>query len=207
MPSIPISGQSFPSAAGMAVRARDLNRMGDASFQNSQFPGSSGGRFPGGTIINPSTATGGGSAKTIFPAWYPFFTTNSGTTYANFFTGTVGGILPSNIFTPVALTASVVNYLWLACTATAGLITAATITTGTTYPTLAASTSAAAPTSFNIPIAIADLTGAKPLIFNIVGFGNIWCQPYVTVFDTINTGALLTAPFTPWFNWEWGAGN
>ena len=142
------------------------------------------------------------------PPWFPFLTQDgSGNWQANFLPGTIGGILPGNMFTALALTQNAVNYVYAAMTAVGGVVTAATLTASTSYPTLAAATSGAAPTSFNIPIGIFDLTGATPSVSNIVGFGNIWAQPYVTVFDTINTGSPLTAPFTPWFNWEWGAGD
>lgn len=147
-------------------------------------------------------ATGGVSA----PApWLPFLTQDvSGNYQANFFQGTAGGILPSGL-TGIALTQSAINYLYLAMTASAGVVTGATITASVSYPALAPATSATPPATFNIPVAIFDLTPTKPVATNIVGFGNIWAQPYVTILDTINTGALLTAPFTPWFNWEWGA--
>lgn len=114
--------------------------------------------------------------------------------------------MPSNAWGPFTLTQSAVNYIWLACTATAGLITGATVTVGSSAPSLAANTSASPPTSFNILLAIVDLTGSNTNFNNVVGYGNIWTQPYVAFFDTINTGAILTAPFTPWYNWEWGAG-
>ena len=147
-------------------------------------------------------------AATIYPPWFPFWTQDgSGNYQANFYAGTVGGIVPSNMFTPVALTQNQVNYLYLACTASGGIITAATITASTTYPTIAASTSGAPPTSFNIPIGIFDLTGSAPVLHNIVGFGNIWVQPYVSLLTTAVSPTVLSAPFTVTYNWEWGAGN
>ena len=163
-------------------------------------------RHPGGMIfLNNGQAA---SAVTLYPPWWPFSTQDgSGNYQANFYAGSIGGVLPSNMFSPVALTQSMVNYVYAQMTASAGAITGATIAASTTYPTPSSPNSGSAPTSFNIPLGIFDLTGTLPALHNLVGFGNIWCQPYVTVFDTINTGVPLTAPFTPWFNWEWGAGD
>jgi hypothetical protein len=204
----PISGQSKDWAAGERIRALGLNRIGDSNAQNvGVFPGAFdyGGRFPGGTIRVPNSA--GSAPPVLYPPWWPFVTGSAGSYSANFYAGTVGGIVPSNMFSAVALTASSVNYLYLAVTASGGIVTGATITASTTYPTLAASNSGSPPTSFNIPIAIFDLTGSAPVVHNIVGFGNIWVQPYVSLLTTNSTGALLTAPFTVSYNWEWGAGN
>ena len=204
----PISGQAKDWAAGERIRALALNRIGDAAAQNQGiFPGAFdyGGRFPGGTVRIPNSAGSAAASTTIFPPWYPFLDQDmSGNYQANFFPGTAGGILTSNGYTAIALTQSQVNYLYLAMTAAGGVVTGATLTASTTYPAAAASTASSPPTAFNLAIAIADLTGT-PAITNVVGFGNIWAQPFVAYFDTINTGLLLTAPFTPWYNWEWGA--
>jgi hypothetical protein len=141
-----------------------------------------------------------------FPPWFPFFTTDgSGNLQGNFFPGTIGGVLPGNISTPLTLNQAVTNYIWAACTASNGAVTAVTLTVGTSWPTLASPTSGSPPTSFNIPIAI--VTPSTTIFDNVVGFGNIWAQPYVALLDTINTGALTTAPFTPWYNWQWGGGD
>ena len=107
---------------------------------------------------------------------------------------------------PLALTSGQVNYVYLMMTASGANITGAMLAASTTYPTIAAANSGSPPASFNIPICIVDLTQASPVPYNLVGYGNIWAQPYAALFDTINTGSLLTAPFTPWYNWEWGAG-
>lgn len=132
----------------------------------------------------------------------------SGNYQANFYPGTIGGLVPGNIFSSLALNQGQANYVYAAMTATAGLVTGATLAASTTAPALAGTTSGSAPTSFNVLIGIFNPAASpSPSLFNVVGFGNIWCQPYVTELDTINTGALLTAPFTPSYNWEWGAGN
>jgi hypothetical protein len=152
----------------------------------------------------PPPSTGG---ATIAPGpWYPFTTKDgSGNYLANFYAGTIGGVLPTNMMDSISLTQNAKNYLYLEVTASGGVVTGATIAASTSYPTLAAANSGTPPTSFNVPIAIFDLSQTPVAIANIVGYGNIWAQPYIALFDTINTGALLTAPFTPWYNWEWGA--
>lgn len=204
----PVSGQMKVFERGDHLRAATVNRMGDNAAENlGIFPGAFdyGGRFPGGTVRIPSPQLSA-TKTTVYPPWWPYYTQGSGNFYANFYPGTVGGLVPSNMFTPLLLTASSKNYVYAQVTATGGVVTGCTLAVSTTYPTLASATSGNAPTSFNVPIAIFDLSGSTPAAFNLVGFGNIWCEPYVTVFDTINTGAPLTAPFTPWFNWQWGAG-
>jgi hypothetical protein len=207
----PISGQSKAAWAGERLRALRINRMDDADTANVLAllsMGFFGGRFPGGNVLVAIPGSSAAGAATIYPPWYPFETQDgSGNYQANFYAGTVGGIVPTNMFTPVALTQNQVNYLYLACTASGGIITAATITASTTYPTIAASTSAAPPTSFNIPIGIFDLTGVSPVMHNIVGYGNIWVQPYVSLLTTAVSPTVLSAPFTVSYNWEWGAGN
>ena len=209
----PISGQSKDWAAGERLRVLALNRIGDSNAQNvGVFPGAFdyGGRFPGGTVRIPNAAGGSAAAaKTIFPPWYPVLSQDPGTGDYEiiFFPGTIAGVLPTNISSVFTLTASSVNYIWATCTASAGVVTSVTLNQGTSYPTLAASTTGSPPTSFNIPLVICDLTQSPPLAFNLPGFGNIWAQPYVTLYDTVNTGALLTAPFTTHYNWEWGAGD
>lgn len=206
----PVNGQEQNLYPGQPVRASLFNRLYDSGQENQGvFPGpfDYGGRFPGGTVRIPNSSGSSAASKTTPAPWTPFFTQDgSGNYYANFYPGTVGGIVPSNMFSAITLTQGDVNYLYLEVTASAGTVTAATIAASTTYPTLASPVSGSAPTSFNVPIGIFDLTQSPPKCYNVVGFGNIWCQPYVTVFDTINTGAPLKAPFTPWFNWEWGAG-
>lgn len=210
MPTNPISGQAGPIRPGGLIYARDLNRVGDSLWQNLMVAGANaaGGRFAGGSFIYPIAPPGGGGAPavSIKPPWYPFLTQDmSGNYEANFFPGTIAGLLATGWNAPLALTQSAVNYIYLACTATGPNITGATLTASTSYPALAGANSGSAPASFNIPLAIADLTGTASIV-NVAGFGNIWAQPYAALFDTINTGALLTAPFTVWYNWEWGAG-
>jgi hypothetical protein len=159
------------------------------------------------TIALPRIVGGSGSTA-VNPPWFPFTTQDvHGNYQANFYAGTVGGIVPSNMFSPVSLTQGVTNYLYLACTASGGIITGATITASTSAPTIAASTSGAPPTSFNVPIGIFNLSGAAPVLNNVVGFGNIWVQPYVSLLTTAATPTVLTSPFTVTYNWAWGAGN
>src|SRR5208282_4303094 len=114
----PISGQSKDWAAGERIRALGLNRIGDSNAQNvGVFPGAFdyGGRFPGGTIRVPNSSAPPAAATTILPPWFPFSTQDiSGNFLANFYAGTIGGIIPANMFTPVALTQKMVNYLYLA---------------------------------------------------------------------------------------------
>ena len=209
MPANPISGQTQPLRRGdPSPGARDYNRLGDALFGlPGVFPSpfGYGGRFPGGDLFVPLQQKGGGgsAAVTIYPPWYPFFTTVMGAQAANFYPGTIGGLLPTNMFSALALDQTNPNYVYAAMTASGGNLTGATLTASTTYPTIAAATSASPPTSFNIPIGI--FTVPTNVASNIIGFGNIWVQPFVVLLDTINTGALLTAPFTPWYNWEFGA--
>ena len=210
MPSNPLSGQSRDLRPGGLIYARDLNRVGDALYQHSlvMAAGAAGARGPGGTFTYPLSSAGGGGAPaaTIQPPWYPFLTQDiHGNEQANFQPGTVAGLMATGWNTPLALTQSAVNYIYLAMTASGPNITGATLTAATAYPAIAAAVSGAAPSAFVIPVAIADLTGT-PTIKNVVGFGNIWAQPYAALFDTINTAAPLTPPFTVWYNWEWGAG-
>lgn len=143
------------------------------------------------------------TVSTAFPPWFPFFSLSGPTALANFFPGTIGGLLPTNIFTPLSIDQVADNYLYAQMTASAGNLTGCTLASSTTYPTLAAATSASPPTTFNIPLAIFQVPSNNAI--NLVGFGNIWVQPAIIFFDTINTGALTTAPFTPWYNWTWGA--
>jgi len=209
----PISGQSKGPALGqylgrIALAGIRVQRDDDADTLNLSTlltMGLYGGRFPGGSVLIATPAPAAAAGALPIP-WQPFFTQdNSGNYQANFYPGTVGGILPAGI-TGIALTQGQVNYVYLAMTAGAGRVTGATPTASTTYPSLAASASGSPPTAFNIPLGIFDLTQSPPKSFNIVGFGNIWCQPFVTLFTTINTGSLLQAPFTPSYNWEWGGG-
>ncbi len=210
----PISGQAKSPNLGqysraIALSALRVNRDGDADTQALgvlMTGGLYGGKFPGGMVFL-NNGGGGSGAATIFPPWFPFSTQDgSGNYEANFYPGTIGGVLPTNAFTPVALTQSVLNYLYAAMTASAGVVTAATITASTSYPALASANSGSPPTSFNIPLGTFDLTGT-PILYNLVGFGNIWAQPYVTSYATAGSPTVLSAPFTVSYNWEWGAGN
>lgn len=209
-----LAGERKSFQAGRPIFAIDLNRLADGDWQNQSAnpaPFTYGGRFPGGSLVIPipSPPAAGTPSVSVKPPWFPFYTNDpiTGDFQGNFIPGTIGGLLASNLFTALTLDQTQANYVWAAMTATAGVVTGATLTVNTTYPTLAASTSGSAPTAFNVPIGIFDPSQSPATFFNIVGFGNIWCQPYVTELDTIGTGALLTAPFTPSYNWEWGAGN
>ena len=204
----PISGQSKDWAAGERLRALALNRIGDSAAQNvGIFPGAFdyGGRFPGGTIRVPNSTGGSAAAAATNPPWAAYLTQDmSGDYQGNFYPGTIGGIVPSNIFSPLTLTQAQVNYAFVNCMAAAGLLTSASLSASTTYPTLAGSNPSTPPTSFIVPVGIFDLTASPAKPWNIVGFGNIWVQPFVTLLSTAPTGALLTAPFIPSYNWEWG---
>ncbi len=201
-------GQNFRSVWTAAFYNRLTEFMERSSKVTISGPGYASNSKGGITISLPRTKAGGGAATTAPAPWVPFITVVAGVSKANFYPGTIAGLIPSNMFTPLSLTASVVNYVYAQVTATAGVVTGATLAVSTTYPTAPApATSGTPPTTFNIPIAIFDLSQTPSVASNIVGFGNIWAQPFVTILDTINTGALLTAPFTPWFSWQWGAGN
>lgn len=209
MPASPTSGQNRPLRRGDPISARGLNRVADALWRNLQAPTSApGGSFPGGSFTFPPLALpgSGAPAKTIYPPLYPFLTKDGmGNFVGNFWPGTVAGILPTNIRSALALTQSQTNYAYAAMTASGANITGAAVTISTTYPTLAAATASNPPTAFNIPLAIFDLaTAGSEVALNVAGFGNIWVSPMAFLFDTINTGSLLTAPFTPWYNWIWG---
>ena len=159
-------------------------------------------------IALPKPTAPAAAGGTITAPWVPFTTQdNAGNYQANFYPGTIGGILPGNMFTALALAQSAVNYLYLAVTSSGGIVTGATITASTTYPAIAASNSGSPPASFNVPVGIFDLTKTSPVLSNIVGYGNIWVQPYVSLLTTNSSASLLTAAFTPSYNWLWGAGD
>jgi|SRR5580693_753382 hypothetical protein len=207
----PIQGEIKSAYPGSPISALDANRQQDAAWQNGAVfprPFGYGGRYPGGAVDVPIAQGGATSAATtLYPPWYPFFTQDgSGNYQANFYPGTLGGIVATNTFTPITLTQSDLNYVYAEVSASSAVVTSVTLAASTTYPTLAGSNSGSPPTSFNVPIGIFDLSQSPPKAYNIVGFGNIWLQPIVTLWDTVNTGALLTAPFTGHYNWEWGAG-
>lgn len=198
-------GQSF-RAVWTAAFYNEIREFMRSSKLTISGPGWSAAGRNGTSIAFPRQKPGTGGGVSVMPPWFPTTTGTSGSYTASFAPGTVGGIVPSNMFSAIALTQNQKNYLYLSVTAAAGVITGSTITASTTYPTLAASNTGSPPSSFIIPVAIFDLTATKPAAYNIVGFGNIWVQPFISLWDTINTGALLTAPFTGHYNWEWGAG-
>src|SRR5580704_4138170 len=74
----------------------------------------------------PST---GGSGTTVNPPWLPFTSQDDDGNYqANFYPGTLGGIVASNIFTPLSLIQSAINYVSASISASGGVVTAVSLT-------------------------------------------------------------------------------
>jgi hypothetical protein len=124
----------------------------------------------GGTTMS-ITAVGGSSVPTLLPFDMTIATASSppNNYEIKVAAGTVNGVVPSNIFTPLDLGVSTLDsvtiYVGLAVTATSGQIQSVTITKSTTTFANQTPTASTPPASFTIPMGL--ITGGK--VYNLLG--------------------------------------
>jgi hypothetical protein len=151
-------------------------------------------RSSGGYSLNVS---GGGPTAPAKSPWDQIVTSQiSGTITFRFQPGSVGGVMPSNIFTDFTAQASGTKWFWVEATTTAGSVSSCTINSGTTQPAMATAAADSPPSSFKVLVSVS----VEGVYFNLLK-KSISAVP-VESYRTSRTGAgPFELPYTSYWNW------
>jgi hypothetical protein len=183
---------------GQQITADMINNIID-NIRECQLQSVVGGLFrrgAGGTTI---TVRQQQQEQTLCP-FTPIATAiSSGGYKVSFSAGTVNGILPTNMFSPiVGVTTSSVNYFYLKCGSDGKLLTTAVIEKDTTIRTPQASNIDTAPTEFNILIAYMTTAGKA---FTTIACDNLTARIYPTIQQDNVTYVAGERNFKQYYSW------
>jgi hypothetical protein len=185
---------------GQLITADMINNIID-SIRECQLQSVVGGVFRrgvGGTTITVSPAKGGGGVATTCP-FDITATATAGGYEVSFATGTVNGILPTNMFIPLTgVTTSSTNYFYLKCDSDGKLLTSATIEKDTTIRTPQASNADTAPAQLNI--LIGGLTTAG-ITFKSLPCENITAKVYPSIQEDNVSYVAGARNFKQYYTW------
>jgi len=193
---------------GQPITAELFNNMIDAirECQLNSVVGSGGTvatfkRGPGGTTISINSTQGGGGGGAIAQTC-PFditATVVTGGYEVSFLAGTVNGILPTNMFSPLTgVTTASINYFYLKCESDGKLITSAVIEKDTSVRTPQASNIDSAPPELNILIGYMTTAGE---VFKTLPCQNITARIYPTIQEDNVTYVGGERNFKQYYNW------
>lgn len=112
--------------------------------------------------------------------------------------GTIGGILPSDMFADQAYTGSGTEYIYLDCSVTANAVSSATITIASSAPTLGiAPVSGSFPTSFNWLLGI-----IQDGVFAMLHNENLAADPVERYQTAKASPTALAEPFDRWYSFD-----
>lgn len=147
---------------GQVITAEKLNAMIDA-LNECRLTAVVGGQFSrgnGGTTITIQKARGGTPAQGVICPFDITLSPVTGGFIASFSAGTINGVLPTNIFTPLTnITTSANTYYYLKNTTDGKVITNCVLEKDTSLRTPAQPTADTAPTEFNIMIGYTTTAG------------------------------------------------
>jgi hypothetical protein len=150
---------------------------------------------PGGSSLVVSG--GGGPTAPVKSPWDQSVSSQTTTTITfKFQPGSVGGVMPSNIFTDFTAPVSGTTWFWVEATTTAGSVSSCTISSGSTQPAPGTAAADAPPSSFKVLIGVS----VNGTYFNVLK-KNISAVP-VESYRTSRTGAgPFELPYTSYWNW------
>jgi hypothetical protein len=154
-------------------------------------------RGPGGTTITVPPSKGGATAQ-ICP-FDPTVTAVTSGYQVSLSAGTINGILPTNMFSPLTgVTTASVNYFYIKCTSDGKLLTSAVIEKDTSVRTPQASNADTAPTTVNVLIAYMTTAGVA---VKTIPCSNITARVFPTIQEDNVTYVAGERNFKQYYNW------
>jgi hypothetical protein len=186
---------------GEPITAEMINGIVDAirEAQVSSVVGGTFKRSSGGTTISVATPKGvAGASSTICP-FDPTVTATTSGYQVSFSAGTINGILPTNIFSPLTgVTTASKNYFYIKCTSDGKLLTSAVIEKDTSVRTPQASNADTAPTTVNVLIAYMTTAGVA---VKTIPCSNITARIFPTIQEDNVTYVAGERNFKQYYNW------
>ena len=189
--------------AGEPITAEMINGIVDAirEGQVSSVVGGTFRRTSGGTTISintPPRSTSAVAPATLCPFTPTAVAVTSGFN-VSFSVGTINGMLPTNMFSPITgVTTSGRSYFYLKCDTNGKLITSAVIEQDTSVRTPQASVADAAPALFNILIATMTTSGE---ISTTIACANLSATAVPSVQEDNVTYVAGERNFKQYYNW------
>jgi len=188
---------------GEKITADMINGIVD-SIRESQVNSVVGGTFKrsaGGTTISINTPkkTTNTASPTICP-FTPSATAVTGGYEVSFSIGTVNGILPTNMFSPLTgVTTSARTYFYVKCTSDGKSVSTAILEKDTSIRTPFASTIDTAPTTLNILIATMATSGD---LVTSIACENLSAKVVPTIQEDNSAFVVGERNFKQYYNWE-----
>lgn len=191
---------------GQKITAQLFNNIIDAirECQINSVVGSGGTvatfkRGPGGTTVSINSKRTGISSASVCP-FDITATVATGGYNVSFSAGTINGILPSNIFSPLTgVTTASVNYFYIKCTSDGKLLSSAIIEKDTTIRTPQASSIDTAPTTLNVLIGYMTTAGVA---VKTIPCSNISTKVVPTIQEDNSAFVVGERNFKQYYNWE-----
>jgi hypothetical protein len=188
---------------GEKITADMINGIVD-SIRESQVNSVVGGTFKrsaGGTTISISAPPKSASVvapPTICP-FDPQVTSTTSGYEVSFSAGTINGILPTNMFSPLTgVSTSGITYFYIKCTTDGKLLTTAVIEKSTSVRTPQASNADTAPTTLNVLIGYMTTAGTAA---KTIPCSNITARVFPTIQENNVTFVAGQRNFKQYYNW------
>lgn len=188
-------------AKGQAVTAEKMNSIIDA-LNEARLTSVVGGQFSrglGGTTI---TVTSPRSQPNVVATVCPFEPTATAVTSGfnvSFSAGTINGILPTNMFSPITgVTTAGRSYFYIKCATDGKLLTTAVIEKDTSVRTPQASNSDTAPNELNVLIGYMTTDG---IAVKTIPCSNIVARVFPTIQEDNVTYVAGERNFKQYYNW------
>lgn len=186
---------------GQPITSEKMNSIIDA-LNEARLTSVVGGQFSrglGGTTITIIPPRGQASSSQSCP-FTPTAVAVTGGFNVLFSVGTINGILPSNMFTPLTgVTTSARNYFYIKCTSDGKSLESAIIEKDVTMRTPPASTIDTAPTELNILIATMATSGS---IVTTIACENLTATIVPTIQEDNTSFVVGERNFKQYYNWE-----
>lgn len=186
---------------GQPITSEKMNSIIDA-LNEARLTSVVGGQFSrglGGTTITVTPPRGQASSSQSCP-FTPTAVAVTGGFDVSFSVGTINGILPSNMFTPLTgVTTSARNYFYIKCTSDGKSLESAIIEKDATIRTPPASTIDTAPTELDILIATMATSGS---IVTTIACENLTATIIPTIQEDNTSFVVGERNFKQYYNWE-----
>jgi hypothetical protein len=187
---------------GQTITAEKMNTIIDA-LNEVRVTSVVGGQFSrglGGTTITvtPPRSKQGGVEATVCP-FDPTATAVTSGYKVSFSAGTINGVLPTNMNTPITnVTTSSNNYFYLKCTTDGKVVTSSVLEKDTTLRVPEQPTADTAPTVFNIMVGYMTTAGITE---RTIACGNLQARIAPSVQEDADTYTAGQRNYTQFYNW------
>jgi hypothetical protein len=155
-------------------------------------------RGPGGTTVSINSRRTGQVSSQVCP-FDPTVTVVTSGFQVSFSAGTINGLLPTNMFSPLTgVTTASVNYFYIKCTSDGKLLTSAVIEKDTSVRTPQASNADTAPTTLNVLIAYMTTAG---IAVKTIPCSNLNARVFPTIQEDNVTYVAGERNFKQYYNW------